>query len=177
MNYPLAKCDTCVAFMEAIGNLLCADGVCGIVSQNSWMYLKSFSEAREKYVSEYYFRYIANLGSGAFIDLSGEKSNVSLIVFEKKNQKRVRLLKGEKFMYFIIILLLCLIPMLNVYTSSLVTKTNIDVEKLKKEISSQEEENESLSMQIDELASIDNIFNVAKEYGLSYNNSSILQVK
>jgi len=78
----------------------------------------------------------------------------------KKNQKRVRL-----------------IPMLNVYTSSLVTKTNIDVEKLKKEISSQEEENESLSMQIDELASIDNIFNVAKEYGLSYNNSSILQVK
>ena len=52
-----------------------------------------------------------------------------------------------------------------------------DVEKLKKEISSQEEENESLSMQIDELASIDNIFNVAKEYGLSYNNSSILQVK
>ena len=95
----------------------------------------------------------------------------------KKNQKRVRLLKGEKFMYFIIILLLCLIPMLNVYTSSFVTKTNIDVEKLKKEISSQEEENESLSMQIDELASIDNIFNVAKEYGLSYNNSSILQVK
>ena len=95
----------------------------------------------------------------------------------KKNQKRVRLLKGEKFMYFIIILLLCLIPMLNVYTPSLVTKTNIDVEKLKKEISSQEEENESLSMQIDELASIDNIFNVAKEYGLSYNNSSILQVK
>ena len=67
--------------------------------------------------------------------------------------------------------------MLNVYTSSLVTKTNIDVEKLKKEISSQEEENESLSMQIDELASIDNIFNVAKEYGLSYNNSSILQIK
>ena len=95
----------------------------------------------------------------------------------KKNQKRVRLLKGEKFMYFIVILLLCLIQMLNVYTSSLVTKTNIDVEKLKKEISSQEEENESLSMQIDELASIDNIFNVAKEYGLSYNNSSILQVK
>ena len=93
MNYPLANCDTCVAFMEAIGNLLCADGVCGIVSQNAWMYLKSFSEAREKYVSEYYFRYIANLGSGAFIDLSGEKSNVSLIVFEKKNQKRVPCVK------------------------------------------------------------------------------------
>lgn len=95
----------------------------------------------------------------------------------KKNIKRVKLLKGEKFMYFIIILLLCLIPILNVYTSSMVTKTNIDVEKIKKDIAKQEEENESLSMQIDELASLDNIFNVAKEYGLSYDNSSIIQVK
>ncbi len=95
----------------------------------------------------------------------------------KKNVKRVKLLKGEKFMYFIIILLLCLIPILNVYTSSMVTKTNIDVEKIKKDIAKQEEENESLSMQIDELASLDNIFNVAKEYGLSYDNSSIIQVK
>lgn len=95
----------------------------------------------------------------------------------KKNVKRVKLLKGEKFMYFIIVLLLCLIPILNVYTSSMVTKTNIDVEKIKKDIAKQEEENESLSMQIDELASLDNIFNVAKEYGLSYDNSSIIQVK
>lgn len=95
----------------------------------------------------------------------------------KKNVKRVKLLKGEKFMYFIIIFLLCLIPILNVYTSSMVTKTNIDVEKIKKDIAKQEEENESLSMQIDELASLDNIFNVAKEYGLSYDNSSIIQVK
>lgn len=95
----------------------------------------------------------------------------------KKNVKRVKLLKGEKFMYFIIILLLCLIPILNVYTSSMVTKTNIDAEKIKKDIAKQEEENESLSMQIDELASLDNIFNVAKEYGLSYDNSSIIQVK
>ena len=95
----------------------------------------------------------------------------------KKNVKRVKLLKGEKFMYFIIIFLLCLIPILNVYTSSMVTKTNIDVEKIKKNIAKKEEENESLSMQIDELASLDNIFNVAKEYGLSYDNSSIIQVK
>lgn len=92
-HYPLTNCDTCVAFMEATGNLLSADGVCGIVSQNAWMNLTSFSGAREKYVNEYNFRYIANLGSGAFIDLSGEKSNVSLIVFEKKSKKRVPLVR------------------------------------------------------------------------------------
>ena len=96
---------------------------------------------------------------------------------KKKNSKRLKLLKGEKFMYFIIVLLLCIIPLFNVYTSSLVTKTNLDVEKLKKDIEKQKEENESLEMQIDELASLDNIFNIAKEYGLSYDNSSIIQVK
>ena len=92
-HYPLANCDTCVAFMEAIGELLSKDGVCGIVSQNAWMYLKSFVGARKKYVSEYNYRYIANLGSGAFIDLSGEKSNVSLIVFEKKNKTNAPLVQ------------------------------------------------------------------------------------
>ena len=96
---------------------------------------------------------------------------------KKKNSKRLKLLKGEKFMYFIIVLLLCIIPLFNVYTSSLVTKTNLDVEKLKNNIEKQKEENESLEMQIDELASLDNIFNIAKEYGLSYDNSSIIQVK
>ena len=96
---------------------------------------------------------------------------------KKKNSKRLKLLKGEKFMYFIIVLLLCIIPLFNVYTSSLVTKTNVDVEKLKNDIEKQKEENESLEMQIDELASLDNIFNIAKEYGLSYDNSSIIQVK
>ena len=81
------------------------------------------------------------------------------------------------FTFFTVISLIFTKPLLDKFINKNVTKTNIDVEKLKKEISSQEEENESLSMQIDELASIDNIFNVAKEYGLSYNNSSILQVK
>ena len=86
-EYPLSNCDTCVAFMEEIGNLLSVDGVCGIVSQNAWMHLKSFREARELFVNRYKFRNIVNLGSGAFMDLSGEKSSVSLIVFENKKDK------------------------------------------------------------------------------------------
>ena len=98
--YPLANCDTCVAFMETIGDLLSEDGVCGIVSQNSWMYLKSFAEAREKYVNEYNYRYIVNLGSGAFVDLSGEKSNVSLIVLIRKIKKYVTSSSDKSFYGF-----------------------------------------------------------------------------
>lgn len=91
--------------------------------------------------------------------------------------RQLKLLKGEKLMYFVIIFLVAAIPLLNVYTSAMVTRTNIEVESLKTDIEKQKEENESLSMQIDELASLENIQNVAKEYGLSYDNSSILIIK
>ena len=91
--------------------------------------------------------------------------------------KKLKLLKGEKLMYGVIILLVALIPILNVYTSAIVTRTNIVVEELKNNIEKQKEENESLTMQIDELASLENIQAIAKEYGLSYNNTNILQIK
>lgn len=95
----------------------------------------------------------------------------------RKKGKKLKLLKGEKIMYGVIVLLLVLIPILNVYTSAIVTRTNIAVEELKSDIESQKEENESLSMQIDELASLENIQAIAKEFGLSYNNTNILQIK
>ena len=90
---------------------------------------------------------------------------------------RLQLLRGEKMMYYIIILLLVLIPVLSVYTSSVVTRTNIEVERLKKNIEKQNNINESLSMQLDELASLENIKEVASEYGLSYNDANILKIK
>ena len=81
INYPLSKCDTCVAFLEAIKAMLKKDGICGIVSQNAWMHLSSFFRIREWTINNYNFIKIVNLGSGAFQDISGEKSNVSLIIF------------------------------------------------------------------------------------------------
>ncbi len=93
-----------------------------------------------------------------------------------KKSKKVKLLKGEKLMYFLLIFLLIAIPMFNVYTSSLLSQTNNEMEKVKKNIERQELINQSLSMQIDELASLDNIQNIAEEYGLTYNNSNIKSI-
>ena len=90
----------------------------------------------------------------------------------KKGQK-IKLLKGEKFMYGLLISLLLAIPMFNVYTSSLLSETNNEVEKIKDNIESQELVNQSLSMQVDELASLENIRKIAEEYGLSYVNGNI----
>ena len=90
-----------------------------------------------------------------------------------KKSRKVKLLKGEKFMYGIVICLLLAIPMFNVYTSSLLSETNNEVEKLKNNIESQELVNQSLAMQVDELASLENIQKVAEAYGLSYINGNI----
>lgn len=90
-----------------------------------------------------------------------------------KNNKKIKLLKGEKMMYVLLVFLLISIPLFNVYTSSLLSETNNEVEKLKKNIERQELVNQGLSMQIDELASLENIQSIASDYGLSYNNSNI----
>jgi len=79
-------------------------------------------------------------------------------------------------MYVLLLFLLLAIPMFNVYTSSLLSETNNEVEKLNKNIEKQELVNQGLSMQIDELASLENIQSIAEENGLSNNNSNIKSV-
>lgn len=83
-NYPDANCDMCVSFFDAIYKMLKPKGICGIVSQNSWMHLKTFKKIRERITSQYCIYKIVNLGAGAFQDLSGEKSNVSLLILGKE---------------------------------------------------------------------------------------------
>ena len=93
-----------------------------------------------------------------------------------KKGKKVKLLKGEKMMYALLVFLLLVIPIFNVFTSSLLSETNNEVEKFRKNIERQELVNQGLSMHIDELASLENIQNVADNFGLSYNNSNIKSV-
>ncbi len=93
-----------------------------------------------------------------------------------KKSKKAKLLKGEKMMYALLVFLLLAIPIFNVFTSSLLSETNNEVEKITKNIERQELVNQGLSMQIDELASLENIQSIAENHGLSYNNSNIKSV-
>lgn len=99
-----------------------------------------------------------------------------MIQVASKKTKKLKLLKGEKFMYFLLVVLLLAIPMFNVFTSSLLSETNNEVERLKNKIDSQEVTNQSLSMQVDELASLENIQIIAEKYGLSYINGNIKSI-
>ncbi len=94
----------------------------------------------------------------------------------RRKGKRLKLLKGEKFMYFILVFLVLSIPTANVFSKALLSQTNIETEKLKSKIEKQESTNESLEMQIDELVSMENIQKVAAMYGLSYNSDNIVKV-
>ena len=93
-----------------------------------------------------------------------------------KTHKRVTMLKGEKFMYILIIFALIAFPIGTVFTKAVLSETNISLEKKKKKIDTQEGINESLSMQVDELASLDKIQEVASDKGLTYNNNNIKNV-
>lgn len=87
--------------------------------------------------------------------------------------KKITILKGEKILYLLLFLLVIMLPISNVFTKALLSESNIEVEQLKSKISKQTNLNESLGMQINELASLDKIQEVAKVAGLTYNNDNI----
>ena len=94
----------------------------------------------------------------------------------KKKHKKLKLLKGEKFMYVLLVFLIISIPVVNVFSKALLSETNIKTEKLKSKIETQQNANESLEMQINELVSMENIQKIAQEYGLSYISDNIINV-
>ena len=77
----------------------------------------------------------------------------------------------------LLILLLVIAATGRVFLTSTLSKINYDVEIQKQAIAEQKKTNESLTMAINELASLTKIQEVAKAQGLSYNNSNIKSVR
>ena len=88
-------------------------------------------------------------------------------------KKKVKMGKFEKLLYVFTLILLLSCPFVIVFSQATLSKINYEVEKSKKEIVAQEKKNESLTMKINELASLDKIQEVADSEGLSYNNDNI----
>jgi len=92
------------------------------------------------------------------------------------SKRRVRILRGEKLLKALVITLLVVLPLSTVFSKAMLSKSNIELESIKKKITTQEKMNESLSMKINELASLDKVQKVASEQGLEYNNNNIKTV-
>ncbi len=94
----------------------------------------------------------------------------------KTKKKKITMLRGEKIIYVLILFAVAFFPLSTVFTKALLSETNITLEQMKTKIGEQESINESLSMQVDELASLDKIQSVATEKGMTYNNSNIKNI-
>lgn len=95
----------------------------------------------------------------------------------RKVKKRLKMSKFERLIYTFTFILVLATPISIIFSQATLSKINYEVEKTKRQIVVQEKKNESLTMKIDELASLDKISDVAKEQGLSYNNNNIKSIE
>ena len=91
----------------------------------------------------------------------------------RKKRKLIKKLRGEASIVLAIIIAILAIPVSMVYTQAMLSESNIELEAIKNEVKEQENLNESLKMQISELASLDTIQDVANKNGLVYTNGNI----
>lgn len=85
-HYKVAKGDICNSFIDRAFDLLTNQGIASFVAQNGWMYLETFKDLRKKILINGSIVSIVDLGSDSFYDLSGEKTNVALLVYSMKDK-------------------------------------------------------------------------------------------
>lgn len=96
---------------------------------------------------------------------------------KKKTKKKLKMSKFERLLYTFAIILVVSFPILIVFSKATLSKINYDVEEIRDDIEMQSKKNQGLHMQIDELASLDKVQEVAKNQGLSYNSSNIKSIE
>ena len=88
-----------------------------------------------------------------------------------------RITRVERFMIISILLMIISFPLFTIVTKAQLSSVNIRVERLKRQVSTQNKVNESLSMKVNQLVSLDNLQSVALEKGLVYNSNNIVTIK
>lgn len=89
-------------------------------------------------------------------------------------KRKSKVSKGEKMLYFLGIMSFAMMFVLKIFFGATIGNYKMSNEKTRFEISGEEKEIESLTMQVNELTSFDNVKEVAKNMGLSYNNDNII---
>lgn len=82
-NYSESKGDLCVSFIQKIIYLMKNKDTLGVVTQNNWMYLSSLKDFRKVFLEKQNLIECIDLGSNAFEDINGEKTNVALCLIGK----------------------------------------------------------------------------------------------
>lgn len=100
IEYPESSGDLCSAFLLRSLELVKPNGIISVVLQNNWMYLESFKDLRKRLLETGDIQSIVDLGTNAFSDLTGEKTNVCLLNYKissKKDSFKVYRLKNLSY--------------------------------------------------------------------------------
>lgn len=92
---------------------------------------------------------------------------------KNKKDKTARLIKKERKFTTVGAIALFSLWVISFFAKNTLSSINIEVERLSREVKNQKETNQSLTMKINELASLENINAVANKAGLAYNNGNI----
>ena len=95
---------------------------------------------------------------------------------KKKKKKLTKFTRGEKMLYVLAVLCLCSTFVLKIFSSASSSNLKMEIEKINLKIEKQENLNESLTMQVNELTSYENMDSLLKDMGLAYNNENIIIV-
>lgn len=93
-----------------------------------------------------------------------------------KKKNKARITKGERLLYFYATVAFFLMLSLKIFCGASIGEMKMSIEEKRYNIEQQEKTNESLTMQVNELTSFENVQKVVKEMGLAYNNNNIIVI-
>lgn len=91
-------------------------------------------------------------------------------------KRKLKLTKGERFLYTLGIIAFIFTLGTRFFCMAKIGDLKMEIEELNYKISEQSKTNESLTMQVNELTSFENVKNVVKDMGLAYNNDNIIVI-
>lgn len=94
----------------------------------------------------------------------------------KLKKRKAKFTKKEKFIYSVGVLSVIAIFAVKIFFGAQISNLKMNIEKINYQIETQEKKNESLTMQVNELTSYENVSGVIKDLGLAYNNENIIVI-
>ncbi len=93
-----------------------------------------------------------------------------------KKQRKPKFTKKEKFVYTLGVLAFVALFATKIFYGAQISNIKMRIEEINYQIENQEKKNESLTMQVNELTSYENVSGVIKDLGLAYNNENIVVI-
>ncbi len=93
-----------------------------------------------------------------------------------KKARKARITRKEKMIYTLGVIAFIALFASKIFFGAQISNLKMNIEKVNYNIEVQEKKNESLTMQVNELTSYENVSSVIKELGLAYNNENIIVI-